>query len=88
LPRLTLAEQQDIIRFLEADKELFIVEVKGQEDVDVPLKMARLKQWCEDINRVQKDVRYDFIFVDEEGFKKYAPKTFADLRKSFREYKD
>src|SRR5665811_2193648 len=29
---------------------LFIVETKGQEDLDVPLKMARLRQWCVDIN--------------------------------------
>ena len=71
-----------------SSQELFIVETKGQEDLDVPLKMARLKQWCEDINKVQSAVRYDFIFVDEEGFKKYRPASFAALRKSFREYKD
>ena len=33
-------------------KKVFVVETKGQEDLDVPLKMQRLKQWCEDINRV------------------------------------
>ena len=31
---------------------------------------------------------YDFVYVDEEGFKKYEPKSFADLLASFREYKD
>lgn len=71
-----------------SDKEIFIVETKGLEDLDVPLKMARLKQWCEDINKAQAEVRYDFVFVDEEGFEKYRPKTFASLVKSFREYKD
>jgi len=40
-----------------SDKEIFIVETKGREDLDVPLKMARLKQWCEDINRAQQAVR-------------------------------
>ena len=49
--------------------------------------MARLKQWCEDINKAQDDVRFDFIFVDEEGFKKYRPATFTALVKGFREYK-
>lgn len=48
-------------------KEIYIVETKGQEDLDVPLKMQRLRQWCEDINRVQNDVHYDFVFVDEES---------------------
>ena len=36
-----------------SDKRIVIVETKGQEDLDVPLKMERLRQWCEDINRVQ-----------------------------------
>jgi type III restriction enzyme len=71
-----------------SEREIFIVETKGLEDLDVPLKMARLKQWCEDINKAQNDVRYDFVFVDEEAFKKYRPGTFAALVKSFREYKD
>lgn len=68
-------------------KEIFIVETKGQVDLDVPLKMARLKQWCEDINRIQSKVKYDFVYVDMEGFGKYRPTTFRDLVKGFVEYK-
>ena len=45
-------------------RRIFIVETKGLEDLDVPLKMQRLRQWCEDINRVQADVVYDFVYVD------------------------
>ena len=70
------------------DKRIVIVETKGQEDLDVPLKTQRLKQWCEDINQVQSDVTYDFVFVDEESFNKYSPKSFADLVANFRQYKD
>jgi type III restriction enzyme len=70
-----------------ADKRLIIVETKGQEDLDVPQKMARLRQWCEDINRIQSDVVCDFVYVDEEGFRKYQPKTFEQLMSGFREYK-
>ena len=36
-----------------SDKQMYIVETKGQEDLDVPLKMQRLRQWCQDINQVQ-----------------------------------
>ncbi|MCG3197849.1 MAG: hypothetical protein GHCLOJNM_02342 [bacterium] len=71
-----------------SDKEIFIVETKGREDLDVPLKMERLRQWCEDINRVQSAVRYDFVYVDEEGFEKYRPTSFQQLVEGFREYKE
>jgi type III restriction enzyme len=68
-------------------KEIFIVETKGLEDLDVPLKMERLKQWCHDVNTVQSDTVYDFVYVDEESFHKYAPKTFTALVSGFKEYK-
>ena len=69
------------------NKSVVIVETKGLEDLDVPLKMARLKEWCADINKVQNEVEYDFVFVDQESFDKYQPKTFDALMESFTEYK-
>jgi len=71
-----------------SENEIYIVETKGQEELDVPLKMERLKQWCDDINNAQANIRYDFVYVDEESFKKYNPKTFKSLVDSFREYKE
>ena len=70
------------------DRETFIVETKGQEDLDVPLKMQRLRQWCEDINRVQHDKTFDFVYVDQENFEKYKPTSFRQLVDVFREYKE
>jgi type III restriction enzyme len=67
---------------------MFVVETKGQEDLDVPPKMQRLKQWCEDINRVQNDKKYDFVYVDQESFEKYKPTSFRQLVDFFREYKE
>ena len=67
---------------------IVIVETKGQEDLDVPLKMERLRQWCEDINRVQSNVTYDFVYADEESFEKYKPTSFRQLLDGFREYKE
>ncbi len=69
-------------------KKIFIVETKGQEDLDVPLKLRRLGQWCEDINRVQREIYCDFVFVDEESFDQYRPASFGQLVNSFREYKE
>ena len=71
-----------------SEKEIYIVETKGLEVLDVPLKMERLKQWSGDINNAQANVRYNFVYVDEESFKKYNPKTFKSLVDSFREYKE
>ncbi len=70
------------------DGKIIIVETKGQEDLDVPLKIRRLKQWCQDINAIQTDVTYDFIFVDQKGFEKYQPKSFRQLWEGFQEFKD
>jgi len=66
---------------------IVIVETKGQEDLDVPLKMARLKQWCEDINKAQQDAVFDFAFVAQEEFEKYKPGCFKDIIKGFTAYK-
>jgi len=68
-------------------KDIWIVETKGLEDLDVPLKMERLKKWCEDINATQNKIRFDYVFVDEEDFEKYAPKSFGELINNFRKYK-
>ncbi len=70
------------------DKHIYIIETKGLEDLDVPLKTARLKKWCEDINNSQKKVTYDFVFVDEEDFNNYKPDSFESLVRNFRKYKD
>ena len=69
------------------DGRVVIVETKGQQDLDVPLKMDRLRQWCADINKVQTETEFGFVFVDDTGFEKYRPKTFGDLFAAFREYR-
>ena len=66
----------------------YVVETKGLEDLDVPLKLQRLRQWCEDLNRVQPTVTWDFVYVDQESFETYDPKSFKQLVDGFREYKD
>lgn len=65
----------------------YVVETKGREDLDDPLKLERLKQWCEDVNQAQGEVTWDFVFVDQESFEKYKPTTFKALVKSFNDYK-
>ena len=69
------------------DGRMVVAETKGREELDVPLKMCRLSQWCEDINTDQSDVVYDFVYVDEESFREYTPRTFQQLLEGFTEYK-
>ena len=66
---------------------VIVVETKGREDLDVPLKMQRLSQWCEDVNRTMTDIDYDFVYVDQESFDVYTPQTFQQLLDGFTEYK-
>ena len=33
-----------------------------------------------------REARFDFVFVDEDGFKKYRPASFKGLVQAFREY--
>lgn len=70
------------------DGRMVVVETKGQEDLDVPPKMHRLRQWCADVNKAQSQVSYHFVFVDDESFKRYSPKSFADVLDGFREYQE
>ncbi len=71
------------------DGRVWIVEIKGREELDIPQKMARLKQWCADATeaaKAQASTRYGFVYVDQEGFENHPPKTFAGLVAAFREY--
>jgi len=68
--------------------EIYIVETKGREDSDDPLKIRRLNQWCSDINSLQSEVRFDWVFVDQETFESYPPRDFEQLVQNYRKYKD
>jgi hypothetical protein len=37
---------------------------------------------------VQADVKYDFVYVDQESFERYKPTSFVQLVEGFREYKE
>jgi len=68
------------------DGRVFVVETKGLKDLDIPLKMKRLRQWCEDVNAAQETTTFDFIYINEEGFQRYTLSSFGQLTENFREY--
>lgn len=69
------------------DGRHFIVETKGLEELDLPLKMARLKQWCEDVNTSLGQVAWDFVYVDQNSFEEYEPGAFEALVTSFTRFR-
>lgn len=62
-----------------APNEVWIVELKGFEDIDVEPKHKRLQQWVEDVNREQSRIGVHELFVSQEHFGKYYPTTFKQL---------
>lgn len=70
------------------DGRIWIVETKGRAELDLPQKMARLGQWCDDATAAEDTgQQYDFVFVDQASFEKHAPTTFTALAGSFLEYR-
>ena len=70
---------------------VWIVETKGREELDLPQKMARLRQWCADATAasvVEGGPRYGFVYVDQQGFDQHKPHSLAALVNSFREYQE
>ena len=65
--------------------EVYVIETKGREDLDDPLKIERLKQWCEDINKLNTKVLYKWLYIKEEDFEKYPAASFSALMQLFSE---
>ncbi len=62
-----------------SDREVCIVETKGREDLDDILKIERLKQWCDDVNKRQDKIKYSMLYVKQEDYEKFNPQSFGDL---------
>lgn len=68
------------------DGTIWIVETKGREELDLPRKMARLRQWCEDAttaSEAEGGAAYRFVYVDQIGYERHPPKSFGGLVAGF-----
>lgn len=61
------------------DKTVYIIETKGREDLDDVLKIERLSQWCGDANDRQNKIKYKMLYVKQEAWEQYHPKTWKEL---------
>jgi len=80
-----------------SETEVYVIETKGLEDLDDPLKIKRLRQWCADVNSTHSNVKFDFVYVDQVSFDMFTEdggklkgqlNSFMDLVSKFTAYKD
>ncbi len=63
-----------------SDDEVWIVETKGREDLDDPLKWERLRQWCEDASKHNPAGRqFHALFVRQEDWEAHKLTSFGQL---------
>ena len=67
----------------DGDDTVWVIETKGREDPDVPLKRERLEQWCYDASERDPDRSYRSLYVAEEVWEKYNPHSFDDAVRLF-----
>jgi len=73
------------------DGNVWIIETKGREELDLPQKMARLRQWCgeaSEASHAQGGPKYRFVYADQGGFERHPPTSFAALVAGFTEYQE
>jgi len=67
----------------ETVSDFWIIETKGREDLEDPRKWERLCQWCIDASNKNPSLNFRPLFIRQEKWDQYRPKTFKDLRAGF-----
>jgi len=73
------------------DGNVWVIETKGREELDLPQKMGRLRQWCSEATEAstaEGGPKYRFVYVDQGGFERHPPTSFAALVAGFTEYQE
>ena len=73
------------------DGTVWLIETKGREELDLPQKLHRLRQWCEDATTASHSeggATYRFIYVDQASFEQHRPQSFAALASSFTDFQE
>lgn len=69
-----------------SNKEYYVVETKGREDLDDIEKIKRLEQWCEDVNSNQKNAKYKMLYIKQENWEtqQQKPQNFQTAVRMFK----
>ena len=67
------------------DESIWIVETKGAETLNDPLKYKRLETWCNDATKTQ-NINWDCLYLRQEVWNsiKVKPNCFFDLLNMIR----
>jgi type III restriction enzyme len=68
----------------QTERNVWIIETKGREDVHDPAKWERLQQWCADATQLDAERTYRPLFVSQEDWDSYRPRSFEALTTAFR----
>ena len=66
-----------------SDREIWVIETKGREDLDDPRKWERLKTWIVDATARGEGTSYKAMFVREEEWVRRPIATFEDAEAAF-----
>jgi type III restriction enzyme len=63
------------------EREYYILETKGREDLDDIEKIKRLRQWCGDVNAVQSVAKYSALYLKQDAWEglESRPKTLREF---------
>jgi type III restriction enzyme len=67
-----------------SEEEIWIIELKGVEDLNTANKRQRLEQYCLDATEQEKNNRiFHSLYIKQEDWKRYTPRNFGGLIKTF-----
>lgn len=67
----------------QTDTAIWLIETKGAEGVKDPAKFARLRQWCTDATAQDGKRVFRALYVDQQSWERFRPKTFPALIAAF-----
>jgi type III restriction enzyme len=71
-----------------SEKEYYVVETKGREDLDDREKLYRLLQWCKDVNANQNKAKFETLYIKQEDWESVPKKLrgFSDVIKYWENF--
>lgn len=65
-----------------SERELYIIEAKGREDVEDAHKIHRLEQWCADANKLKARMWCSFLYIRQDDWDRLErkPRSLAELK--------
>lgn len=59
--------------------EIWIIELKGREDLNDLVKKKRLTEWCKEATIQEMPRTFNCLYIKEEDWSKYKPRNFLEL---------